>query len=128
MIFWFLLQCLLTFIAFIVLIASGDYPGGDVGMTPLAVLLGVLIQFISSIAIYFSTRHLIKTEQHYIYIILSMILYELSFTIFSESVPFLNILNSGFEGYISRCYSGSSIISGVFMIIVFLFFRLRRTE
>ncbi len=67
MVIWFLLQSLLTFISFIILIAFSDYSGGDVGMTPLAVLLAVSIQFTSSIALYFATRNLVKSSQNYIF-------------------------------------------------------------
>lgn len=128
MIIWFLLQSLLTFISFIILIASNDYSGGDVGMTPLAVLLAASIQFISLIAIYFATRNLVKSSQNYIFFIIGMILYELSFAIFSQGIPLLNIFKFGFEGFIDRCYTFSSIISGVCITIVFLLLRLKKSK
>src|SRR5690606_12906551 len=126
MVIWFLLQSFLTFISFIILIASSGYSGGDVGMTPLAVLLAVSIQFISSIALYFATKNLVKAGQNYIFFIIGMILYELSFAIFSQGIPILNIFTFGFEGFIDRCYTFSSIISGVCITVVFLLLRLKR--
>ncbi|MCT1531520.1 hypothetical protein M3B46_10980 [Sphingobacterium daejeonense] len=126
MVIWILLQSFLTFLSFIILIASSDYPGGAVGMTPLAVLLAVSIQFIGSIALYFATKNLVKAEQNYVFFIIGMILYELSFAIFSDSIPIMDIFTFGFEGFISRCYSFSSIISGLCITIVFFLLKLKR--
>lgn len=128
MIIWFLLQSFLTFISFIILIAFSGYSGGDVGMTPLAVLLAVSIQFISSNVLCFATKNLVKTGQNYIFFIIGMILYELSFAIFSQGIPLLNIFTFGFEGFIDRCYTFSSIISGVCITIVFLLLRLKKSK
>lgn len=127
MIIWFLLQSLLTFISFIVLVRFGNYSGGAVGMTPLAVLLALSIQFISSIILYFALRKRVKTHQNYFFFIANMILYELSFVAFSQGMPVMNIFKSGFEGFIDRCYTFSSIISGICMIIAFLLLKLKRT-
>lgn len=128
MIIWFLLQSLLTLISFIILIASSDYSGGYVGMTPLTVLLAVSIQFVSSIVLYFAIRNLIKANRNYVFFILNMILYELSYVVFSEGAPVLDFFNSGFEGFINRSYTLSSLMASACVMIVFLLFRQKNSK
>lgn len=127
MIIWFFLQSLLTFISFILLIVFGNYSDGAVGMTPLALLLALAIQLISSFILYFGTRKFVNADRNYIFFIANMILYELSFIVFSEAAPVMDIFKSGFEGFMSRCYTFSSVISGACIIVVFLLSRLKRT-
>lgn len=126
MVIWFLLQFFLTLISFIILIKLGDYGGGATGMTPLAVLLALAIQFTGSTILYLFTRKHVKINQHFIFILMNMILYELSYSIFSDGIPILNIFGSGFEGFISRCYSLSSMLAGLIILITFLLFKSKK--
>lgn len=121
MISWFILQGILTIGIFIVYISNSGRSGGEVGMTPLAVLLAVFIQILFSIALFFLLKKHVGNKR-IVFFILNMLLYELAYLFFSDSVPVLKIAESGLTGFLNKGYSLSSVLSGVLTIIVFYVF------
>lgn len=119
MIVYFLFQSIISIIFFMIFLLMGNYGDGYIGMVPLSMLLGVCIQFVSSVVIYYAIRNFIKNQNKYLFIIMHMMIFELSFLIFTNSSPIVNILNEDFKGFVSRCESFSSIIAGIIVLIMY---------
>lgn len=120
MIIWFFFQSILSIIIFMIFVLTGKYGDGYIGMAPLSVLLAIVIQLIISIVLYYSVRSFINKKYKYLFLLLHLIIFELSFLFFTNSIPIINIFEEDFKGFISRCQTFSSLISGVIVLIVFL--------
>src|SRR5690554_5096550 len=103
-----------------IFVLTGKYGDGYIGMAPLSVLLAIVIQLIISIVLYYSVRSFINKKYKYLFLLLHLIIFELSFLFFTNSIPIINIFEEDFKGFISRCQTFSSLISGVIVLIVFL--------
>lgn len=124
MIIWFLLQCIATIFISIVYIAHGNYADGEKAMAPLAVMLAVFIQFLISIVIFYLLKKNFRGNKRIAFFIFNMVIYELSFLFFSNSIPILDIFKSGLVGFLNRGYSLSSVFSGIFIMTAFYIFNL----
>jgi hypothetical protein len=110
-------KSVLTFIMFMIIILSSDYSGGEIGMTPLAVLIAIGIQLSISSVLFLLFNKFIKNVNNSIFLIFHILVYEFAFLFFTNNIPLMNISETGFTGYINRCYSLSSICSGIIIII-----------
>lgn len=119
MIVYFLFQSIISIIIFMIFLLIGNYGDGYIGMAPLSMLIAVCIQFVVSTVIYYSIKNFIKSQNNYIFIIIHMIMFELSFLIFTYSSPIVNIFEEDFKGFVSRCESFSSLISGAIVLIIY---------
>ena len=124
MIIWFILQCTVTILISIAYVANGNYLDGEKAMAPMTVMIAVLIQFIISLVIFYVFKKNFKGNNRIVFFMFNMVLYELAFLFFSNSLPIFDIFKSGFIGFLNRVYSFSSLLSGVFMIIAFYVFNL----
>lgn len=122
MISWFILQSILTIGIFIVYVSNSGRSGGEIGMTPLAVMLAVFIQFLFSTALFFLLRKYVRESKRIAFFILNMLLYELAYLFFSDNLPVFKISQGGLIGFLNKGYSLSSVLSGVFTIIAFYVF------
>ncbi len=120
MIAFFFIQSFLTLIIFMILLLNSDYSGGYTGMTPLTVLFAISIQLFISIIIYLLFRNSLKKINKILFLIIHIFIYQFTFLIFSYNMPILNIFEDGFTGFINRCYSFSSILSGIFILSFYL--------
>ena len=108
-------------------IMLGNFSGGEVGMTPLTVLITISIQFVIGSVIYMLVRKRISVNP--LLILLSyIILYEIIFFFFTGDFALSNIANEGFSGAIYRGYSFSSLISGLITISLFHLIKVRKKE
>lgn len=121
MVIWFFFQSILSIIIFMILLLTSKYGGGYIGMSPLAVLLAIVIQLLISILIYYSVRNFINKKNKHLFLLLHLIIFELSFLFFTNSMPIINIFEEDFKGFLSKCQSFSSLISGVIVFIIFLY-------
>ena len=62
MMLYFFIQSFLTIVIFMAWIVLGNFSGGEVGMTPLTVLITVLIQFVLGSVIYMLIRKRINVN------------------------------------------------------------------
>lgn len=125
MILYFLIQSLLTFVIFMTWITLGTFSGGEVGMTPLTVLITITIQFTlgSLIYIYIKKR---TTSNLLLTLFFYMVLYEIIFYFFTGNFALSNITNEGFSGAIYRAYSFSSLIAGIILFTFLYFIKIRK--
>lgn len=128
MIIWFILQCIITILISIIYVTKGNYGDGEKAMAPMTVMIAVFIQFLISVVVVYLLRKRIKGNNRIIFFAFNMVLYELSFLFFSNSLPIFDVFKSGFIGFINRAYSLSSIISGVLIMIAFYIFNLLYPE
>ncbi len=117
MVLWFLLQSILTITVFMIFILNGGYSGGNVGMTPLTVLLVTSLQFFISCALYLSVKKYFRWNANWVFILLGVVFYELLFLLISNTVPILNLFEKDFTGFIYRAYSFSSMMSAIMVLI-----------
>ena len=123
MIIYFLFQSVISIIIFMIFLLMGNYGDGYIGMAPLSMLFAVCIQFVVSTILYYIIRNFIKSQAYYLFIIIHMVIFELSFLVFTYSSPIANIFEEDFRGFVSRCEFFSSLMSG---LIVLMFFYLRK--
>ncbi|WP_316793737.1 hypothetical protein [Pedobacter frigoris] len=128
MIIWFLLQSILTIGIFISYVTMSDYSGGEVGMTPLTVMLASLIQFLFSIVFFHFLKKYLRDNRRIIFFIFSMLLYELSFLFFSPNFPLMNMSEAGLIGFLNKGYSMSSILSGLLIMVAFYSFQVLKSK
>lgn len=121
MILYFFIQSLLTILVFMAWIMLGKFSGGEVGMTPLTVLITISIQFVLA-----STIKKIRKLNPLIVLVFYTILYEIIFYIFTGNFALGNIFNEAFSGTIYRGYSFSSIIAGFTTLILLYLFKVRK--
>lgn len=125
MILYFFIQSFLTIVIFMAWIMLGNFSGGEVGMTPLTVLITISIQFVIGSVFYVLVRKRISVNP--MLILLSyIILYEIIFFFFTGDFALSNITNEGFSGAIYRGYSFSSLISGLITISLFHLIKVRK--
>jgi len=125
MILYFFIQSLLTILVFMAWIMLGEFSGGEVGMTPLTVLITISIQFVLASITYLAIKKISKLNP-LIILIFYMMLYEIIFYIFTGNFALANIFNEAFSGAIYRGYSFSSIITGFITLILLYFFKVRK--
>ncbi len=125
MILYFFIQSFLTILIFMAWIMLGKFSGGEVGMTPLTVLITISIQFVLASIVYLAIKKVYKLNP-LILIIFYMILYEIIFYIFTGNFALSNIFNEAFSGAIYRGYSFSSIIAGFITLILLYFLKVRK--
>jgi len=128
MIIWFLLQSVLTVGVFITYVTMSDYSGGEVGMTPLTVMLASLIQFLFSLVFLHFLKKYLRGNNRIAFFVFNMLLYELSFLFFLPSIPLINMSEEGFIGFLNKGYSLSSIFSGTLMIAAFYIFQISKSK
>lgn len=121
MIKFFFVQSLLTFLIFMIWILTGNFSGGEIGMTPLTVIITVTIQFVLAVVVLLSFKTLTRKVSPFILLISYLFIYEVCFFIFTGNLAIANIFNKGFSGAIYRGYSFSSLISGVITFIIIIF-------
>lgn len=103
---------------------SGDYSGGQIGITPLAVMLAVSIQFVFSVALLYLLKRYVTGYKRIFFFIVNIILYELCFLFFADSPPILKISEPGFIGFLNKGYFLSSAVSCGFIMIAYYIFEL----
>lgn len=128
MIIWFLLQSVLTNVFFMTYVTMSDYSGGEVGLTPLTVMLASLIQFLFSLVFLHFLKKYLRSNKRVTFFIFNMLLYELSFLFFLPNIPLINISEGGFVGFLSKGYSFSSILSGALVIVSFYIFQISKSK
>ena len=119
MIVYFLFQSVLSLVLFMIYLFMGNYGDGYIGMAPLSMMLGLGIQILISTLLYYLVRNFVKLQKKYFFIIMHMIIFELSFLFFSYSSPISSIFEEGFKGFISRAESFSSLFSGLCILIIY---------
>lgn len=121
MIMWSFIQCILTFVLFSIYVASSNYSGGEVGMTPLSVTLASLIQLAIIICFSYFVRNYFAGNRLIFLFIINMIVYQLAFMFFSGDPPITGIFERGLIGFLNIGYSLSSLISGLIIIVSYWF-------
>ncbi|PWK20033.1 hypothetical protein [Xanthomarina spongicola] len=126
MIKYFFVQSVLTLVIFFLWITIGDFSDGEVGMTPLNVLIAVALQFVIGSILFILLNKRIKIN-YYVALLLYLILYEVVFSVFTGSLAIPYLFDEGFSGAIYRGYFFSSIIAGVFTtFIIYLFYNMNK--
>lgn len=119
MILWLLLQSVITIIVFMIFILSGGYSGGNVGMTPLTVLLVSSLQFLVSSALYLTVSKNFRWNIDWAFILLGVVFYELLFLLITDTAPILDLFEKNSTGFIYRAYSFSSMISAIVVLTAY---------
>lgn len=125
MILYFFIQSLLTILVFMAWIMLGNFSGGEVGMTPLTVLITISIQFVLGSLIYLLIKKRL-TLNPLLMLIFYIVLYEIIFYFFTGDSALRNINNEGFSGAIYRGYSFSSLIAGIITLTLLYFIKVRK--
>jgi hypothetical protein len=100
-----------------IFILNGGYSGGNVGMTPLTVLLVTSLQFFISCTLYLAVKKYFHWNGSWLFILVGVVLYELLFLLITNMLPILNLFEKDFTGFIYRSYSFSSLISAIIVLI-----------
>lgn len=119
MIIWFIFQSILTVIFFMIFIINSGYSGGYIGMTPLTMLFALSLQFVISTVLYFSIKKYIGKNMNYLFFIFNIMIYQLSYLLFSRTIPITKFFEEEFTGFIFRSYSLSSFFSTIVIIFIF---------
>ncbi len=126
MIAWFILQGVFTISIFTLYVANSGYSGGEVGMAPTAVIFAVFIQLLFSVAFFLLLKKFLTGSKRMVFFIFNMLFYELAYLFFSNNMPILKISETGLIGFFNKGYSLSSVLSGLFIMIVFFVVNLWR--
>jgi hypothetical protein len=103
----------------------GNFSGGEVGMTPLTVLITISIQFVLGSLIYLLIKKR-ATLNPLLILVFYIVLYEIIFYFFTGDSALGNITNEGFSGAIYRGYSFSSLIAGIITLTLLYFIKVRK--
>lgn len=117
MVIYFLIQSVLTLVIFLCWVFTTSHSGGAIGMTPLTVLLISSIQFAIAIIVSFFARDLVNRYAIQVFL-LYLLLYEGVFFLLNGNASVIHIFEKNSIGFIHRAYSLSSVMAGVFTILL----------
>ncbi len=115
----FLLHGVLTVLSFIVMLSYSDLPGGEVGMTPLLVMILVLAQFIIGVIGYRILRKKVSDKNQKIYFLVaySFIYWILLYFILKDFNFYETSLDS-IKGGLYRRYYLTNLISTICVLCI----------
>lgn len=128
MVIWFIFQSTLTIIIFLIYIINSSYSGGEIGMTPLAVILALFIQFLLSLVFLLVLKKHLTGRTRSLFFLINAVLYQLSYLFFSDNLPILGLSEIGLLGFLNKGYSLCSIFSTVFVCVMFFLYTILKED
>ncbi len=119
MIRYFIVHAFLTIVVFFIYISKSNFSGGEIGMTPIAVIITILIQFTIGVVFNFIVNKIIPWLNNYIRIIIYVLLFEVCFFAFTGELSLYHSIKYGFER-IYLGYTVSPLIAGFFVIVIMM--------
>ena len=111
----FLLQGLLTFICFFILLLNSKYTGGQIGMAPLVLMKILFFQIIIILVVYTMLYRYIKSA--YVYLIMNMFFFLIMlYKDFSKS--YIYVCEDNLDGFFIRSTLLSIILSTILVSII----------